>query len=257
MGVIEYRDVHKGFDRPVLEGVSLVVAQGELVSIVGPSGAGKSVLLKITNGLLIPDRGDVLIDGQSVSTADAQTLATIRRRIGYVFQYAALFDSMTVYENVLEGLPEGSTKRLGPEEALRRVCRALDEVSLDPAEILSMSPSELSGGMRKRVGLARAIVGEPEILLYDEPMTGLDPVTSATVERLIRSIRRKYGRTSIVVTHDVVGAIELSDRIVLLAGGKFHFVGTPAAFIRSEDPLVQAFADRETAARRAAQGGRP
>lgn len=255
MGVIEYRDVHKAFDRPVLGGISLVVAQGEIVSVIGPSGAGKSVLLKMTNGLLTPDRGDVLINGQSVVAADERTLSMIRRRIGYVFQYAALFDSMTVYENVAEGLPEGSTKRLGGEEVLRRVCRALDEVSLDPEAVLSMSPAELSGGMRKRVGLARAIVGEPEILLYDEPMTGLDPVTSATVEHLIRSIRTKFGRTSVVVTHDVVGAIELSDRIALLADGKFRFVGTPAAFVNSKEPLVQAFADRGAAARRAALGG--
>lgn len=257
MAMIEYRELHKAFDHPVLEGVSLAVSEGELVSIVGPSGAGKSVLLKMTNGLLYPDHGDVLVGGQSVVSAEKRALREIRRRIGYVFQYAALFDSMTVYENVIEGLPEGSTARLGSTEALRRVCRALEEVSLDPAEVLAKFPSELSGGMRKRVGIARAIIGEPEILLYDEPMTGLDPVTSATVERLIRAIRAKFGRTSIVVTHDVAGAIELSDRIALLAEGTLRFVGTPAAFVGSQEPLVRAFADRAEAARRAELGGFP
>jgi phospholipid/cholesterol/gamma-HCH transport system ATP-binding protein len=257
MATIEYRDLYKAFDRPVLAGVSLAVAQGELVSIIGPSGAGKSVLLKMTNGLLPPDRGDVLIDGQSVVTASKRALRAIRQRIGYVFQYAALFDSMTVYENVVQGLPEGSTERLGSSEVLRCVCRALEEVSLDPVAVLTKSPAELSGGMRKRVGIARAIIGNPEIILYDEPMTGLDPVTSATVEHLISAIRTKFGRTSIVVTHDVVGAVELSDRIVLLAEGKFRFVGTPTAFLQSQEPLVQAFANRDVAAHRAALGGLP
>ena len=246
--MIEYIDVHKAFDVPVLSGVSLTVETGETLSIVGPSGTGKSVLLKTTNGLLVPDRGDVRIDGHSVYGSDGGTLQQIRRKVGYVFQYAALFDSMNVFENVVTGLPDGEAKRARSPEVLRKVCEALEDVNLDPALILWKVPSELSGGMRKRVGLARAIVGRPEILLYDEPVTGLDPVNTATISRLILEIRERTHVTSIVVTHDIEQALEISDRVALLTNGKLRFVGTPAEFRASEDPVVRAFADRRAAA---------
>jgi phospholipid/cholesterol/gamma-HCH transport system ATP-binding protein len=250
--VIEYIDVHKAFDVPVLSGVDLTVETRETLSIVGPSGTGKSVLLKTTNGLLVPDRGDVRIDGVSVyRTGDG--LAEIRRKVGYVFQYAALFDSMTVFENICTGLPEAEEKRSRSPEVLRKVCEALEDVNLDPALVLKKLPSELSGGMRKRVGLARAIVGRPEILLYDEPVTGLDPVNTAAISRLILQIREHTPVTSIVVTHDIEQALEISDRVALLTHGKLRFVGTPAAFRASSDPVVRAFADRQAAARAALQ----
>jgi phospholipid/cholesterol/gamma-HCH transport system ATP-binding protein len=251
--VIEYIDVHKAFDVPVLSGVDLTVATQETLSIVGPSGTGKSVLLKTTNGLLRPDRGDVRIDGESVVASDRDTLERIRRKVGYVFQYAALFDSMTVFENVCTGLPDGKLNRARSPEALRRVCEALEAVNLDPALVLHKLPSELSGGMRKRVGLARAIVGEPEILLYDEPVTGLDPINTAAVSRLILDIRERTHVTSIVVTHDIEQALEISDRVALLTHGKLCFVGTPADFRASDDPVVRAFADRQAAAEAALQ----
>lgn len=246
--MIEYIDVYKAFDQPVLSGVSLTVATGETLSIVGPSGTGKSVLLKTTNGLLVPDRGDVRIDGHSVYGSDGGTLQQIRRKVGYVFQYAALFDSMNVFENVVTGLPDGEARRARSPEVLRKVCDALEDVNLDPGLILWKVPSELSGGMRKRVGLARAIVGRPEILLYDEPVTGLDPVNTATISRLIQEIRERSHVTSIVVTHDIEQALEISDRVALLTHGKLRFVGTPAEFRTSEDPVVRAFADRRAAA---------
>ena len=246
--MIEYIDIHKAFDAPVLSGVDLAVATGETLSIVGPSGTGKSVLLKTTNGLLVPDRGDVLVDGVSVHRAGGDRLARIRRKVGYVFQYAALFDSMNVFENVSYGIPDAEVQRGGPSEALGRVCEALTDVNLDPAHVLHKLPSELSGGMRKRVGLARAIVGRPEILLYDEPVTGLDPVNTAAISRLILEIRERHPVTSIVVTHDIEQALEISDRVGLLDHGKLRFVGTPAEFRSSEDPVVRAFADRRAAA---------
>jgi phospholipid/cholesterol/gamma-HCH transport system ATP-binding protein len=246
--MIEYIDVHKAFDVPVLSGVNLTVETGETLSIVGPSGTGKSVLLKTTLGLIVPDRGDVRVDGQSVVSADRTTLAEIRRKVGYVFQYAALFDSMTVFENVSQGLPDDVLKTLHEREVLRRVCRSLEEVNLEPAQILAKLPAELSGGMRKRVGLARAIVGEPQILLYDEPVTGLDPVNTAAVELLITEIAERRDVTSVVVTHDIEGALGISDRIALLDHGKLRFVGAPQEFRGSQDPLVLAFADRHAAA---------
>ncbi len=246
--MIEYIDIYKAFDVPVLTGVSLTVATGETVSIVGPSGTGKSVLLKTTNGLLTPDAGDVRIDGVSVYNSSREELDRIRRKVGYVFQYAALFDSMSVYENLLMGLPDGAGRRARSPEVLRKISEALEDVNLDPFLVLQKLPAELSGGMRKRVGLARAIVGRPEILLYDEPVTGLDPVNTASVSRLILDIRERRPVTSIVVTHDVEGALEISDRVALLEHGRLRFVGTPQAFRASDDPVVRAFADRRAAA---------
>lgn len=242
--MIEYRNVHKAFDLPVLRGVSLRVETGEMLSIVGSSGTGKSVLLKTTNGLLLPDAGDVLVDGESVFASRA-ALERVRRKVGYVFQYAALFDSMTVLDNVRSGLPEDEA---AARDAVSRVCDALVAVNLDPAHVLGKLPSELSGGMRKRVGVARAIVGRPDILLYDEPVTGLDPVNSAAIANLVMSIREKTGVTSVLVTHDVEQALDISDRVALLDSGRVRFAGTPGAFRACDDPVVRAFADRRVAA---------
>jgi phospholipid/cholesterol/gamma-HCH transport system ATP-binding protein len=245
--MIEYRDIHKAFDVPVLSGVSLSVQTGQCLAIVGPSGTGKSVLLKTTNGLLRPDRGDVFIDGESVFNSGRQALEKIRGKIGYVFQYAALFDSMTVYENVCQGLAGGDVWRNRSPAALRQVCEALEAVNLEPEQVLNKQPGELSGGMRKRVGLARAIVGRPAIVLYDEPVTGLDPVNTATVSLLMTAIRERMQVTAIVVTHDIEQALGISDCIALLSHGKLRFLGTPAEFRTSQDPVVHAFADRRAA----------
>jgi phospholipid/cholesterol/gamma-HCH transport system ATP-binding protein len=246
--MIEYIDIHKSFERPVLEGVSLTIGTGELLGIVGPSGGGKSVLLKTTNGLIVPDRGDVRIDGESIYFGRKDALEHLRTAIGYVFQYAALFDSLNVFDNVVLGIPEEESKRIDLREKMARVTRALRAVRLVPKFVLAKLPSELSGGMRKRVGIARAIVGRPSILLYDEPVTGLDPVNSAAVDHLISRLRRELLATSVIVTHDVEGALELCDRIALLDQGRIRFVGTPEGFRASGDPLVRAFVDRRVAA---------
>jgi phospholipid/cholesterol/gamma-HCH transport system ATP-binding protein len=248
---IQYEDVYKRFDTPVLSGVSLSVMKGETISILGTSGTGKSVLLKTTIGLITPDQGDVKIDGESVYHSTRTGLRDLRRAVRYVFQYAALFDSLNIYDNVAMGLDPETIKTLDRKVMLDRIATSLENVNLDPAKVLSKLPAELSGGMRKRVGLARAIVGEPRIILYDEPVTGLDPVNSATVNRLIMSIAERTKVTSIVVTHDVPGALEMSHRVALLDNGKLRFVGSPEDFRRSDDPLVMAFADRQAAAQAA------
>jgi phospholipid/cholesterol/gamma-HCH transport system ATP-binding protein len=243
--MVEYQGVYKAFDAPVLSGVSLTVESGETMAILGPSGTGKSVLLKTTIGLIQPDRGDVRVDGQSVFFGGARALYRIRRKVGYVFQNAALFDSMTVLDNVAEGIPEQELRGLGRGELVAQVADALEHVNLDPRMVLAKLPSELSGGMRKRVGLARAIVGRPEILLYDEPVTGLDPMNSGVVHRLIASLAEELGITSIIVTHDIEGALGISDRVALLENGTIRFVGTPLEFRESNDPIVGGFLGRD------------
>jgi phospholipid/cholesterol/gamma-HCH transport system ATP-binding protein len=242
--VIRYRNIFKSFDEPVLSGVDLVVREGEMFGLFGPSGTGKSVLLKTTIGLIIPDRGDVLLDGESVFHGRADALERVRRRVGYVFQNAALFDSLDVLENVTMGIPEAELARLKRHEVVRRVWEALEIVNLEPRLVLEKIPSELSGGMKKRVGIARAIVGRPEILLWDEPTTGLDPVNTAAVERLIARLSRELEVTSMIVTHDIEGGLLMCNRVAMLSAGKLQFCGTPTEFRESRDPIVRAFADR-------------
>lgn len=246
--MVEYRSVYKTFDVPVLAGVDLVVQPGETMAVVGHSGTGKSVLLKTTIGLITPDYGDVLIGGESVFHSDRRTVERIRRRAGYVFQNAALFDSMTIFENVSQGLPESELKRMRFRQVLAQVAEALEMVNLDPRAVLSKLPAELSGGMRKRVGVARAIVGKPEVLLYDEPVTGLDPVNGAVVHQLIKRLGTELGATSLLVTHDIEGALPISDHVALLDLGRIRFVGTPAQFRESTDVLVRAFLERDAMA---------
>jgi phospholipid/cholesterol/gamma-HCH transport system ATP-binding protein len=243
--MVEYRDVFKAFDHPVLAGVNLTIARGETISVVGHSGTGKSVLLKTTIGLIHPDRGDIVVDGDNVARANRKTLARIRRKVGYVFQNAALFDSMSVYENVAQGLSDEEQRELGYRRLTAEVGSALEHVNLDPAKVLAKLPSELSGGMRKRVGIARAIVGKPEILLYDEPVTGLDPVNGTVVHRLIAQLAEEMGVTSIIVTHDIEGTLPISDRVAMLDHGRVRFVGTADEFRESDDALVRAFLERD------------
>lgn len=245
--MIRYRSVHKAFDQPVLRGVDLSVEPGEMFALFGPSGTGKSVLLKTTVGLIIPDRGDVEIEGESVYHGDEHALERARRKVGYVFQHAALFDSLNVFDNVAMGLPEAELDDMPRVEVARRVWRALEIVNLDPRAILAKIPSELSGGMKKRVGIARAVVGRPKILLWDEPTTGLDPVNTAAVERLIKRLSGELEVTSLLVTHDVEGGLEICDRVAMLHEGTLRFCGTPDEFRSSSDQLVRAFVDRAAA----------
>jgi phospholipid/cholesterol/gamma-HCH transport system ATP-binding protein len=245
--MIEYRDVWKAFDVPVLAGVTLSIEEGELFALFGPSGTGKSVLLKTTLGLIEPDRGDVRVGGQSVFFGGPKALTRAREMVGYVFQNAALFDSLTVLDNVLMGIPEAEVRRLARKESAARAWEALELVNLDPAAVFGKLPAELSGGMKKRVGIARAIVGRPRILLWDEPTTGLDPINTAAVERLIVRLSRDLETTSLVVTHDIEGGLDMSDRVAMLEGGRVRFLGNPDEFRASTDPVVRAFVDRAAA----------
>ncbi len=245
--VIEYIDVFKAFDAPVLSGVSLSVEKGEMFALFGPSGTGKSVLLKTTMALITPDQGDVRVAGDSVYFGDRRSLERIREKVGYVFQYAALFDSLTVFENIEMGISEETLRGMSRADIRRRAWEALELVKLDPGQVLSKLPAELSGGMKKRVGIARAIAGRPEILLWDEPTTGLDPVNTAAIERLITRLSDELHTTSLLVTHDVEGGLEMCDRVAMLEGGKLRFCGTPQAFRVSHDPVVKAFSDRAAA----------
>jgi phospholipid/cholesterol/gamma-HCH transport system ATP-binding protein len=247
VSLIRYVDVHKAYDQPVLTGVDLAVEEGEMFGIFGPSGTGKSVLLKSTIGLLELDRGNVIVEGDPVYGGPRGTVQRVRRKVGYVFQNAALFDSLNVWENVEMGIPEQEVQKLPRRERTRKIWDSLELVNLKPQEVLTKLPSELSGGMRKRVGIARAIVGRPRILLWDEPTTGLDPVNTAAVERLIERLSGELRVTSIIVTHDIQGGLQMCGRVAMLHSGVLRFCGTPEAFLASEDPVVRAFSDRSAA----------
>ena len=235
--MIQFHDLRKAFDdNVVLQGFTLDVADGETMVIIGFSGSGKSVALKHVVGLLHPDAGDVIVDGRAVSTLDRAGLTALRHEIGYVFQFAALFDSMTVAENVGLGLVR---RGLGDEEIAERVAEALALVDLTGTD--AKLPAELSGGMRKRVGIARAIALKPRYILYDEPTTGLDPVTSAVIDRLMVRTREHLGVTGIVVTHDLRSAYTVGDRIAMLYEGRIRQAGTVAEIQRTTDPVVRQF----------------
>ena len=236
--MIELKNVDMSFqDRQVLDDVSLQVQRGEILVVIGPSGSGKSTLLRLMIGLLKPDFGQIWVDGREISHLDEDELNRIRRNMGMVFQYSALFDSMTVGENVAFGIRQ-HTKML-EEEILRVIRRTLRMVGLMGRE--SAMPSELSGGMKKRVSLARAIALNPKIVLYDEPTSGLDPVMSATINRLIMSTRRILGVTAVVVTHDMESAFTIADRIAMLYDEKIIAIGTPDELRQSANPVVQQF----------------
>jgi phospholipid/cholesterol/gamma-HCH transport system ATP-binding protein len=235
--VIEFRDLRKAFNgRAILDGLTLQVRDRETMVIIGFSGAGKSVLLKHVVGLLHPDAGDVIVDGRAVSELDRVGLNALRQDIGYVFQFAALFDSMSVFDNVALGLRR---RGLAAEEITERVGEALALVDLTGTD--ARYPAELSGGMRKRVGIARAIALRPRYLLYDEPTTGLDPVTSAVMDRLMVRTREHLGVTGIVVTHDMRSAYTVGDRIAMLFEGRIRQVGTVAEIQNSSDAVVRQF----------------
>jgi len=238
--MIETRNLQKSFgDQKVLDGVSFRIENGESVVIIGRSGGGKSVLLKHLIGLLKPDSGKVLIDGQNIEPMDERELLLVRRNFGMVFQGAALFDSMTVAENVAFGLRRHAHFTAG--EIARRVAATLEMVDLPGTE--EKNPAELSGGMRKRVGLARAIIYEPKIVLYDEPTTGLDPIVSDSIDKLIIRVRDHLKVTSIVVTHDMRTARRVGNRVLMLHAKKLYANAAPEEFFASQDPVVRQFVD--------------
>jgi len=235
--VIEFKGVRKAFgEHVVLDDLTLTVKDRETLVVIGYSGTGKSVLLKHVVGLLQPDAGGVIVDGQSVPDLDREELSALRAQIGYVFQFAALFDSMTVAENVALGLRR---RALGEDEIAERVSEALALVDLTGND--DKLPAELSGGMRKRVGIARAIALRPRYILYDEPTTGLDPVTSAVIDQLMVRTREHLGVTGIVVTHDMRSAYTVGDRIAMLYEGRIRQVGSVGEIQATQDSLVRQF----------------
>lgn len=247
------------FDHPVLEDVSFEVRRGETLVIVGESGTGKSTILKLLLRLLVPERGRVIIDGEDVNDLTFNEALKVRQKMGMVFQTAALFDSMTVFENIAYPLREHTD--MSEEEIETRVREKLDFVDLEVDKVINMMPAELSGGMRKRVGIARGMANNAQIMLYDEPTSGLDPLTTATITHLIMKQQAELGTTSVVVSHDIRSAFKMATKIALLADCHIVFNGTPEDMAHSNDEYVMEFLGESvkfglTAERRAATASR-
>ncbi len=239
--MIRIKELHKSFgNQKVLTGINLDIRDGETIAIIGRSGCGKSVLIKHIIGLLKPDNGFVEVDGKIVNQLNEQELYDLRKNFGFLFQGAALFDSLTVEENV--GLALIENTRLKKEEIRKIVNEKLALVNL--SGINDKKPAELSGGMKKRVGLARALVTNPKYILYDEPTTGLDPISSDSIDDLIYDLSKKLNVTSIVVTHDMVSVKKISDRVAMIHDGKIYFDGTFDEFISTDDLVIQNFIKR-------------
>ncbi|MFO1481656.1 MAG: ABC transporter ATP-binding protein [Turneriella sp.] len=237
---VRLENISKSFGtKHVLRGVNLEIMRGEIIYIIGKSGSGKSVTLKNITGLLKPDAGRVIIDGLDVHSLDDNALNGLRRKMGVLFQMAALFDSMSVFENVAFA-PRRFT-RMTEAEIQKLVLEKLELVGLRGVEHLN--PSALSGGMQKRVGLARAIALDPEIVLYDEPTTGVDPILGAAVDDLIKSLNAKIGVTSIVISHDIASVFRTAQRVAMLYDGVFRLIGTPDDFKKSDDPVIRQFVE--------------
>jgi phospholipid/cholesterol/gamma-HCH transport system ATP-binding protein len=238
--MIDVQSVYKSFAGfPVLTGIDLKMMEGTTTVVLGASGSGKTVLMKHIMGLFKPDRGQVVVDGQNVSAMGRQELAVFRQRMGMVFQSSALFDSMTVGDNVAFPLREHNTAGLSEKEIQEKVKEKLAVVELHGVE--QKYPAELSGGMRKRVGLARAIIRDPKIVLYDEPTTGLDPLTTESVDEMIIGAREKLSVTSVVISHDIGSAFHIADRIAVINEGRIVEEGTPEEVRRTKEPFTQHF----------------
>jgi len=236
--MIKIVDLHKSFGtKPVLGGVDLEIETGETMVIIGQSGSGKSVLLKHLIGILKPDKGEIFIDGLEITRLGEEGLQRITKKFGMLFQASALFDSLTVGENVSFGLERYTDH--SPAEIKRIVAESLNKVGLNDIE--GLMPFELSGGMRKRVGLARAIAYRPEIILYDEPSTGIDPIRADAINDLINELKRDLCVTSVVITHDMVSSYKVADRIAMLYEGRIIEIGTPAEIQASSNPIIQQF----------------
>ena len=238
--VIQLQNVSLAFDRPILHDVSLEAREGETLMIAGESGSGKSTILKLILRLLRPDNGSVYVFDQDIGNYSFAEALDLRRHIGMVFQNAALFDSLTVFENVAYPLRE-NRRDVDEPEIERIVHERLNFVDLDPNQVSAQLPSQLSGGMRKRVGIARAIATDPEIILYDEPTAGLDPLTVGTINDLVKKLQRELHVTSVVVTHDIRAGFRVADRVTLLREGEIMFDGSPEEMVASDDPYIHAF----------------
>jgi phospholipid/cholesterol/gamma-HCH transport system ATP-binding protein len=237
--VVQLEHVSLAFDVPIIEDISFTTPAGHTLCIVGESGTGKSTILKLILRLLVPDRGCVLIDGEDITSLTFEEALVVRQKMGMVFQGAALFDSMTVFENVAYPLREHT--RLSDDEIEDRVREKLQFVDLDPDRVMEQLPSELSGGMRKRVGVARGMANNPEIMLYDEPTSGLDPLTTATITQLIMKLQHELGVTSLVVSHDIRSVFRMASTVALLHNRRITFSGTPEEMAASEDEYIRDF----------------
>lgn len=237
--VIELQDVSLAFDQPILEDISVAADEGETVVVVGESGTGKSTMLKLILRLLLPQKGRVLVDGEDITHLSFEEALKVRQKMGMVFQGAALFDSLSIFENVAYPLREHTD--MSEEEIEQRVREKLQFVDLEPDEVLEKLPSELSGGMRKRVGIARGMANDPEIMLYDEPTSGLDPLTTGTITRLIMKLQRELKVTSIVVSHDIRSVFRMATKVALLHEHHIVFFGTPEEMAAAEDPYIRDF----------------
>ena len=237
--VIELDHVSLAFDEPVLEEISFAANEGETVVVVGESGTGKSTILKLILRLLVPDQGRVLIDGEDITHLSFEEALKVRQKMGMVFQGAALFDSMTVFENVAYPLREHTD--LNEDEIEARVREKLEFVDLDPDKVMQQMPAELSGGMRKRVGIARGMANNPELMLYDEPTSGLDPLTTGTITRLIMKLQRELGVSSVVVSHDIRSAFRMATKVALLYEHHIVFFGTPEEMAGSDNEYIRDF----------------
>jgi phospholipid/cholesterol/gamma-HCH transport system ATP-binding protein len=237
--VIELDHVSLAFDEPVLEQISFAAHDGETVVVVGESGTGKSTILKLILRLLVPDEGRVLVDGEDITHLSFEEALKVRQKMGMVFQGAALFDSMTVFENVAYPLREHTDMK--EEEIEARVREKLEFVDLDADKVMQMMPAELSGGMKKRVGIARGMANNPELLLYDEPTSGLDPLTTGTITRLIMKLQRELGVTSIVVSHDIRSSFRMATKVALLHDHHIVFFGTPEEMTGSDNEYIRDF----------------
>jgi len=237
--VIELDHVYLAFDRPILEDISLDARKGETICLVGESGTGKSTTLKLILRLLVPDRGRVCIHGEDITDLTFEEALEARQHMGMVFQSAALFDSMSVFENVAYPLREHTT--LDDEEIEARVREKLAFVDLDPDQVMPQLPSQLSGGMRKRVGIARGMANNPEIMLYDEPTSGLDPLSTGTITRLIMKLQRELDVTSVVVSHDIRSVFRMATRVAVLNEQRIAFFGTPEEMAASDDKYLRDF----------------
>lgn len=240
--MIEIKNLHKSFNsNKVLQGVNLEIETGETLVIIGRSGCGKSVLIKHIVGLLFPDEGYVKVKGKTVDEMSMKELYELRAKFGFLFQGSALFDSMTVEENISLPLVE-SGKRFTLAELDKKVSKKLEMVGMSGVQ--KMKPAELSGGMKKRVALARALITDPDYIFYDEPTTGLDPIMSDSIDDLIKDLTQKLNSTSIVVTHDMYSVKNVADRVAMMHEGKIHFSGTPSELISSKDPIIKEFIQR-------------
>jgi phospholipid/cholesterol/gamma-HCH transport system ATP-binding protein len=240
--IIEFIDVHKYFGtKKVLKGLNFAIKEGTVAVVMGPSGTGKSTVIKHIVGLLKPTKGQVIVEGLDIAKADEKELLEIRKKIGFAFQFGALFDSMNIYENISFPLREHSD--LKEDEIKKEVVKSLELVGLDPDEVLHLFPHELSGGMQKRAAIARTIILRPDIILYDEPTSGLDPIASDLISRLIVKLQKELGTTSVVISHDINESFKIADQMIMLYDGKVLADAKPDFFRTTDNPIIRQFID--------------